>query len=169
MQSNPNQQDEDDEENVTVKKQEEIDPYFVDEELLQSQHDTLTDEEKDQKLAESQNLKQLGNDEFKNEDYQKALDLYTQALRICPLKFQKERSVFHSNRSACYFKLKENEKCVKECSKSIELDPSFVKPLLRRAECNQLIDKLDDALNDYKQLSELEPRNMSHTHKCFVS
>jgi tetratricopeptide (TPR) repeat protein len=169
MQSNVNQEDNDDEETETVKKPQEIDPFFIDEELLQSEQDKLTDEEKEQKLAESQNLKQLGNDEFKNEDYQKALDLYTQALRLCPLKYQKERSVFYSNRSACYFKLKENEKCVKECSKSIDLDPSFVKPLLRRAECNVIIDKLDEALEDYKKLSELEPRNMSHTHKCYVS
>jgi tetratricopeptide (TPR) repeat protein len=166
MKSNVNQVDEDDE-NETVKKPEETDPYFIDEESLQTQQDKLTDEEKEKYLAESQNLKQSGNDEFKNENYQQALELYTQALRVCPLKYQKERSVFYSNRSACYFKLKQNEKCVKECSKSIELDPSFVKPLLRRAECNQIIDKLDEALDDYKKLSELEPRNMSHTHKCY--
>ena len=57
---------------------------------------------------------------------------------------------------------------MKECGKSIELNPTFVKPLLRRAECNQSLDKFDEAVNDYKKLCELEPSNMAYKRKCFV-
>lgn len=153
-------EDSEDEKSEPVTKKTEDDPYYIDESVLQAQDQDLNDEEKEEKLNESQKLKQLGNDEFKNEDYLKALDFYTQALRICPLKFPKERSVFYSNRSACYLKLKQNENCIAECAKSINLDATFLKPLLRRAECSQLIDKLEDALEDYKKLAELEPRTL---------
>jgi len=40
--------------------------------------------------------------------------------------------------------------------------------LLRRAECNQIEDKLDDSLSDYKKLNELEPK-YEYRQKCFVS
>ena len=65
------------------------------------------------------------------------------------------------------FQKKENLKCINDCTKSIELDPAFVKPLLRRAECNQTEDKLEDSLADYKKLNELEPKH-AYRQKCFV-
>lgn len=52
-----------------------------------------------------------------------------------------------------------------ECSKSFELDSTFIKPLLRRAECYQQMDKLDESLEDYKKLSQLEPNNNSYRAK----
>lgn len=42
-----------------------------------------------------------------------------------------------------------------------------MKPLLRRAECYQLMDKLDESLEDYKKLAELEPNNSLHKSKIF--
>lgn len=56
-----------------------------------------------------------------------------------------------------------------DCGKSIELDETFVKPVLRRAECYESMDKLDEALTDYKKLVELERSNVSYKHKCLVS
>ena len=95
--------------------------------------------------------------------------MYTKSLRVCPLSFNKERAIFYSNRSVCFLKMNEKERCVKECTKSIELDPTFIKPILRRAECHETADKLDEALEDYKKLIDLEPKVMSHKQKCYVS
>ena len=106
---------------------------------------------------------------FKEDKYEEALEMYTKALRICPFSFSKERSVFYSNRSVCFLKMKELDKCIKECSQSIYLDSTFVKPLLRRAECYEATDKLDEAVEDYKKLIDLEPRVMAHKQKCYVS
>lgn len=142
------------------------DPYFVDEAQLEKEQASLTEQEKQDKLKEGQTLKQSGNDLFKQEKFTEALEFYTQALKCCPIEFKKERSIFYSNRSICYLKMKENLKCINECTKSIELDPLFIKPLLRRAECNQIEDKLDDSLSDYKKLNELEPK-YEYRQKCF--
>ena len=122
-----------------------------------------------ERLNESQENKKLGNDLFKEEKYEEALEMYTKCLRACPLSFSKERSIFYSNRAVCFLKMKDTEKCIKESSKSIELDSTFIKPLLRRAECHETLDKLDEALEDYKKLIDLEPRVMSYKQKCFVS
>jgi tetratricopeptide (TPR) repeat protein len=63
----------------------------------------------------------------------------------------------------------DNEKCILDCTKAIDLDPTFVKPLLRRAESYENTDKLDEALADYKKLCELEVKNSSYKSKCYVS
>ena len=104
-----------------------------------------------ERLNEAQENKKLGNDLFKDDKYDEALEMYTKALRTCPFSFSKERSVFYSNRSVCFLKMKETEKCIKECSESIKLDPTCTKPLLRRAECYETTDKLDEAVEDYKK------------------
>lgn len=120
-------------------------------------------------MNESQEYKKTGNDLFKEDKYEEALEMYTKALRTCPFSFSKERSIFYSNRSVCFLKMKDLDKCIKECSQSINLDPTFAKPLLRRAECHETNDKFDEAVEDYKKLIDLEPRVMSHKQKCYVS
>lgn len=50
--------------------------------------------------CEAESLKQAGNDFFKNGEYVSAISQYTQALRICPLAYSKERSILYANRAA---------------------------------------------------------------------
>jgi hypothetical protein len=94
--------DSDDEESEQAKPN---DPHYIDEEELKKQEEELTDEQKKERLNEAQAIKNTGNELFKQENLQEALETYTKALRICPISSKKERSVFHSNRSACYYKL----------------------------------------------------------------
>lgn len=74
-----------------------------------------------------------------------------------------------SNVKSTIIEKKENERCIQECTRSIELDPTYIKPLSRRAECRESADKLDEALEDYKKLAELQPNVEAHRRKCFVS
>jgi hypothetical protein len=94
--------DSDDEEPEQVKLP---DPHFIDEDELRKQEEELTDEQKRERLDEAQATKSAGNELFKQESFQEALEIYTKALMVCPMSCKKERSVFHSNRSVCYFKL----------------------------------------------------------------
>lgn len=99
-QQQPKESDEEEPEQVKLN-----DPHYIDEEELRKQEEELTDEQKRERLNEAQAMKSVGNELFKQESLQEALETYTKALRICPISCKKERSVFHSNRSACYFKL----------------------------------------------------------------
>jgi len=154
----------DNEEEEDTEKQ---DPFYVDEQAMEAEFANLTDAELEEHLAKAQEFKTVGNTLFKEEKYIEAVGEYTKSLRTCPLNYTKERSIFYSNRSICFFKMNDDDRCIKECGKSLELNSNFVKPLLRRAECNQKLDKLDEVLTDYQKLSELEPSNSSYKRKCF--
>ena len=82
-----------------------IDPYFVDEAQMQKEEEPLSVSELEERLKEAQNEKVAGNNLFKEEKYEEALEAYTRALRRCPILFDKERAVFYSNRSICFFKM----------------------------------------------------------------
>ena len=49
---------------------------------------------------------------------------------------------------------------IKNCSKAVELNPSYLKALLRRAEIYEETEKLDEALKDYQSVLELDPKNV---------
>ena len=38
-------------------------------------------------------------------EYPEAKELYTNAIKICPDEFTKEKSIFHANRAACLVKM----------------------------------------------------------------
>lgn len=97
-----NVNEENDEEEIIEIKQDD-DPFFVDEDNLKNEQ--LSEEEKQERLAEALGYKQNGNDLYKQDKFLEALELYTKALRTCPSDFSKERSVFYSNRSLCFMKM----------------------------------------------------------------
>ncbi|XP_055335798.1 tetratricopeptide repeat protein 1-like [Paramacrobiotus metropolitanus] len=115
--------------------------------------------------AESLELKTQGNRKFGEEDFDGALQDYTVALHISPSEtdssVSKHKSVLLSNRAACYIKLqikKNYDTAIEDCTKALEHDADNIKALLRRAKLQELTDKLDEALADYKTLAERDPR-----------
>lgn len=55
--------------------------------------------------TESEFVKKEANRLFKNGEFDTALSMYSQALKICPLCFTKERSILFANRAAAKSKL----------------------------------------------------------------
>lgn len=82
---------------------------------------------------------------------------YSQALQMCPACFQKDRSVLFSNRAAARMKQDKKEVAITDCSKAIQLNPTYIRAILRRAELYEKTDKLDEALEDYKSILEKDP------------
>ncbi|NXA32133.1 TTC1 protein, partial [Eudromia elegans] len=134
------------------KKQTELDEEY----LLELEKD-MPEEEKQTRRKESTTLKEKGNEQFKKGDYGEAEDSYTRALRICPACFQKDRAVLFSNRAAARMKQDKTEAALSDCSKAVELDPNYIRALLRRAELYEKTEKLDEALEDYKTILEKDP------------
>ncbi|OWK11669.1 TTC1, partial [Cervus elaphus hippelaphus] len=106
---------------------------------------------------ESSRLKEEGNEQFKKGDYIEAESSYTRGLQTCPSCFQKDRSVLFSNRAAARMKQDKKEMAISDCSKAIQLNPSYIRAILRRAELYEKTDKLDEALEDYKSILEKDP------------
>ncbi|XP_047411695.1 tetratricopeptide repeat protein 1 isoform X2 [Sciurus carolinensis] len=129
----------------------------LDEEYLIELEKNMPDEEKQKRREESTRLKEEGNEQFKKGDYIEAESSYSRALQMCPSCFQKDRSILFSNRAAARMKQDKKEMAISDCSKAIQLNPSYIRALLRRAELYEKTDKLDEALEDYKSILEKDP------------
>ncbi|EPQ10387.1 Tetratricopeptide repeat protein 1 [Myotis brandtii] len=142
---------------VESKPDDDVNSSELDEEYLIELEKNMPDEEKQKRREESTRLKEEGNEQFKKGDYIEAERSYSQALQMCPSCFQKDRSILFSNRAAARMKQDKKEMAISDCSKAIQLNPSYIRALLRRAELYESTDKLDEALEDYKSILEKDP------------
>jgi tetratricopeptide (TPR) repeat protein len=54
-------------------------------------------------------------------------------------KYRTERAVYQANMAACHIKLKEYQLAIEECSTALELDPSYMRALQRKAQAEELV------------------------------
>jgi len=137
---------------------------YIDEDLLGSWEigDTaLSDTELEQKRLEATQYKLEGNALYLEGKTMEALDKYTAGLRVCPLKFPSDRAVMYANRGQMKRVLGLNDHAVRNCTKAVELNPQYLKALLRRAEIYEETDKLDEALKDYQTVLTMDPRHVT--------
>ena len=88
-------------------------------------------------------LKAAGNKAYGNQDYPRAIELYSKAI-LC-----KRDPIFFSNRSACYNALGNWRKVVDDTTAAISMDPEYVKALNRRANAFEQLEKYSEALLDF--------------------
>ncbi|XP_019962451.1 tetratricopeptide repeat protein 1 isoform X2 [Paralichthys olivaceus] len=150
-------------------KEEKSQDVEFDDDYLSEVEKELTDEERESRRQQSLILKEKGNIQFKIRDYTAADVTYTEALVLCPVCFRGERSVLFSNRAAARLHLELKEQAISDCTRAIELNPDYVRALLRRAELYEQTDKLDEALDDYKKVLERDPTQASARQACMVN
>ncbi|XP_076915803.1 uncharacterized protein LOC143575272 [Bidens hawaiensis] len=132
--------------------------------------DALNDDELKQKvLAQMNEVKVEGNKLFADGLYEEALLKYDYAIQLAPeMSSSSEiRSICHNNRATCFFKLGKYEDTVKECTKALELNPSYMKALIRRGEAHEKLENYDEAITDMKKILELDPSNVQSRRTIF--
>jgi len=134
---------------------------FVDEDALKQEEENsiLTPEVKNDRRNQAVDYKNTGNTQFKNEEFLEAVKSYTEAIKICPLEFKEDRAIYYGNRAAAKIKLSRIPSAIEDCTKSIELNPEYLKVIQRRAKLYEENDKLDESLEDYKRILQLCPDN----------
>lgn len=128
----------------------------------QGYEDTLDEDELKQKLlAEMNEAKVEGNKLFGDGLYEEALLKYDYAIQLAPEmpSLAEIRSICHNNRATCFFKLEKYEESITECKKALELNPSYMKALLRKAEAHEKLENFEDAITELKKVVELDPSN----------
>jgi len=70
--------------------------------------------------------------------------------------------------SCLYFVQESNEDAIEDCTKAINLHPHYLRPLLRRAELYEKVEKLEEALVDYQKAVELDPSQHAARAACLV-
>ncbi|KAL8223113.1 hypothetical protein R6Q57_020512 [Mikania cordata] len=141
-----------------------VQPEHTPEQLSKDQtyDDALNDDELNQKiLAQMNEVKTEGNKLFGDGLYEEALLKYDYAIQLAPeMSSSSEiRSICHNNRATCFFKLGKYGDTVKECTKALELNPSYMKALIRRGEAHEKLENYDEAISDMKKILELDPSN----------
>eukprot|EP01016_Furgasonia_blochmanni_P010461 TRINITY_DN1443_c0_g1_i1.p1 TRINITY_DN1443_c0_g1~~TRINITY_DN1443_c0_g1_i1.p1 ORF type:complete len:547 (+),score=117.73 TRINITY_DN1443_c0_g1_i1:65-1705(+) len=106
----------------------------------------------DMEIEKANDYKELGNKEFKAQNYTKAIEYYTKAINVN----DKEASYF-ANRAACYLSLKKYNKCIEDCNSTLTLDPNFTKAIRRKAKSLFSLGKIDQAKLEYNRAITLEP------------
>ncbi|KAK4270291.1 hypothetical protein QN277_023344 [Acacia crassicarpa] len=127
-----------------------------------SSEEASHDEELKQKaLAQANDAKLEGNKLFGDGQFEEALSKYELALQIAPdmPSSIEVRSICHSNRGVCFMKLGKYEDTIKECTKALELNPAYLKSLVRRGEAHEKLEHFEEAIADMKKILEIDPSN----------
>ncbi|GMJ02886.1 Phox2, CLUMPED CHLOROPLASTS 1 [Hibiscus trionum] len=111
-------------------------------------------------LKRAHELKEEGNKKFQNKDYVAALQHYDDALKLIP-KTHPDRAVFHSNRAACLMQMKpiDYDTVIAECNMALQVQPRFVRALLRRARAFEAVRKYEMAMQDVQLLLGDDPNH----------
>ncbi|XP_010506209.1 PREDICTED: outer envelope protein 64, chloroplastic [Camelina sativa] len=109
---------------------------------------TITQEE----LAEI--AKEKGNQAFKEKQWQKAIGLYSEAIKLSD-----KTATYYSNRAAAYLEVGGFLQAEEDCTKAITLDKKNVKAYLRRGTAREMLGDYKGAIEDFRYALVLEPNN----------
>ncbi|KAG6583161.1 Stress-induced-phosphoprotein 1 [Phytophthora cinnamomi] len=98
--------------------------------------------------------KNEGNDFFKNGEFPKAVERYTEAIKRDP-----SCAVYYANRAAAYTKLTSFNEAKKDCEKAIELDPKYVKAYSRMGAIQCFMKEFHKARESYEKGLALDPNH----------
>uniref|UniRef100_A0A8C4EMS0 DnaJ heat shock protein family (Hsp40) member C7 n=1 Tax=Dicentrarchus labrax TaxID=13489 RepID=A0A8C4EMS0_DICLA len=106
--------------------------------------------------------KDEGNQAFKNNNYDAAYQLYTEALTIDPNNI-KTNAKLYCNRATAGAKLKKLNEAIDDCTNAIKLDDTYIKAYLRRAQCYMNTEQYEEAVRDYEKVYQTE-KTSDHKH-----
>lgn len=146
----------------------------------QHNHPSCWDKPPPKDAKKASDLKAEGNKCFAAKEFQKAIELYTEAIEINPESsdYTYSTAVFYSNRGASYMHLKQWDNAIQDCTLSLEKSPTYVKALMRRAQAFEAQDadakkqidpadsfntekyttsRLEDAVKDLNEVLKIDP------------
>jgi tetratricopeptide (TPR) repeat protein len=94
-----------------------------------------------------------GNEHFKAQRYEEAIECYTQALELSP-KGHPNTAIYYANRGACRLMLGENDATVADCTSALEVQTDYVKALQRRSKAYDALGKKQAAFKDLEKVKE---------------
>lgn len=82
---------------------------------------------------------------YKNKEYQRAINCYTKAIHLHP-----NDANFYSNRALSYFNLGQYAQCIADCDKALQLSPSLIKALKKKASALAYMLRFEEAVESMK-------------------
>lgn len=103
---------------------------------------------------DSSELKDLGNNEFKNGNYQTAIKHFTDAILQ-----DSTNHVLYSNRSAAHLSSGKGQEALDDAQKCIDLEPTWAKGYGRKGAALHMLKQYDEAMSSFDEGLKLESDN----------
>ncbi|OVA16872.1 Tetratricopeptide TPR-1 [Macleaya cordata] len=102
-------------------------------------------------------LKSKGNKAMQSKSYSEAIDVYTYAIAIC-----ENNAVYYCNRAAAYTQIHKYMEAIRDCLKSIEINPNYSKAYSRLGLAYYAQGNYSDAIKKgFKKALQLDPSSDS--------
>ncbi|KAH8350500.1 hypothetical protein KR067_004998 [Drosophila pandora] len=127
-----------------------------------------------ERLDEAKAYKEKGTNYFKKENWALAIKMYNKCKNLLPNtadtneEVKKVKVATHSNIALCHQKCNDHFEAKQECNAVLALDANNVKALYRRGQCNLTINELEDALEDFQKVIQLEPANKAASNHVLI-
>lgn len=103
---------------------------------------------------DSSELKDLGNTEFRNGNYQSAIKYFDEAIEK-----DSENYILYSNRSAAYLSSGDGDNAFKDAEKCVNLEPTWAKGYGRKGAALHMLKKYEEAIISFEEGLKLESDN----------
>lgn len=120
--------------------------------LIEKQVNT-TGMTKKEKIFIATREKEKGNEAFASGDYVEAVTYYTRSISILPT------AAAYNNKAQAEIKLQDWDSALQDCEKVLDMEPSNVKALLRRATVYNQLKNYQAAMKDLNAVLCIEPEN----------
>ncbi|XP_071559380.1 putative protein FAM10A4 [Temnothorax nylanderi] len=111
----------------------------------------LTLEPTEEEIAESQAKRSEAVSAFVEKDYEKAIQLYTEAIVLNP-----QAALLYAKRSQVFLLLNKPNACIRDCNRAIELNPDSAAAHKFRGRAHHLLGKFEEAANDLRLACKLD-------------
>ncbi|XP_043931099.1 sperm-associated antigen 1 [Protopterus annectens] len=104
-------------------------------------------------------FKQEGNNCVKSGNYEEGIKSYCECLKL-----KRDECAIYTNRALCYLKLNKYEESKNDCDLALQLEPSNIKALYRRAMANKGLKNFETSVNDLNKIIILD-QNIAEVNK----
>jgi len=88
------------------------------------------DIEREERAKQAAEFKEHGNKLYGEKDFELAIQMYSKAIEMDPTN-----AIYYGNRAAASFQLNNYSDAIRDCLKSLELDPEYTRARIRAARC----------------------------------
>ena len=113
---------------------------------------------------DSSELKDLGNNEFRNGNYQSAIKYFDEAIEK-----DSENHILYSNRSAAYLSPGNGQQAFTDAEKCVNLEPTWAKGYGRKGAALHMLKKYEEAISCFEEGLKLESDNSYLTNPSGLS
>lgn len=111
----------------------------------------LTLQPTEDEINESQTKRSEAVSAFVENDYDKAISLYTEAIMLNP-----QAALLYAKRGQVYLALNKPNACIRDCDRALELNPDSAAGHKFRGRANQLLGNWEEAANDLRLACKLD-------------